>query len=281
MVIDMKIKDTEIRVIHDNITGLKVDAIVYETKKELAIKHLKTKHITHIATYSAEFKTNEIKVRSGCRDALASAERLLVKSIALPALGCLKGKFPVRASAKIMAQEILRHLRENNTKLKEIIICTDNKETCDVFNKDFFNYLDYIVNRLKSPFVTVDAIIEINKDSIVLIERTNPPFGWALPGGFVDYGESLEEAVIRETKEETGLNITNLEQFHTYSKPQRDPRFHTVATVFIVKAKGIPIAGDDAAGVKTVKLNEIRNLHFAFDHKKIIQDYLRHKQCSH
>ncbi|MDD5281803.1 MAG: NUDIX hydrolase [Candidatus Omnitrophica bacterium] len=123
------------------------------------------------------------------------------------------------------------------------------------------------------PYVTVDAIIEL-AEGIVIIKRSNPPFGWALPGGFVDYGESLEDAVKREAKEETDLELTEIRQFHTYSDPKRDPRFHTVGTVFIAKAKGKPKAGDDAAGLKVVKRQELEKLDFAFDHKKIIQDYL-------
>ncbi|OGX40546.1 MAG: NUDIX hydrolase [Omnitrophica WOR_2 bacterium RIFCSPLOWO2_01_FULL_41_12] len=127
------------------------------------------------------------------------------------------------------------------------------------------------------PFTTVDAIIEID-GGIVLIERSNPPFGWALPGGFVDYGESLEEAVKREMKEETGLDISGLKQFHTYSEPGRDPRFQTIATVFIAKGKGKPQAGDDAQGLKIIKLSEIEKVDFAFDHKNILQDYVKYKQ---
>ncbi|MBU1091165.1 MAG: NUDIX hydrolase [Candidatus Omnitrophica bacterium] len=127
------------------------------------------------------------------------------------------------------------------------------------------------------PFTTVDAIIEIN-NGIVLIERSNPPFGWALPGGFVDYGESLEDAVTRETKEETGLEIIELEQFHTYSDPQRDPRFHTIGTVFLTKVKGKPQAGDDAASLKIVRLSELEGIVFAFDHAKVIKDYLKYKK---
>ncbi|MDO8661925.1 MAG: NUDIX hydrolase [Candidatus Omnitrophota bacterium] len=126
------------------------------------------------------------------------------------------------------------------------------------------------------PFSTVDAIIEID-GGIIVIQRSNPPFGWALPGGFVDYGESLEEAVVREAKEETGLDITQVKQFHTYSDPKRDPRFHTIGTVFFAKAKGKPKAGDDAAGLKIVKPSEINNLPLAFDHAKILEDYLKYR----
>ncbi|MCX5704996.1 MAG: NUDIX hydrolase [Candidatus Omnitrophica bacterium] len=119
----------------------------------------------------------------------------------------------------------------------------------------------------------MDAIIEIDS-GIVVIERSNPPFGLALPGGFVDYGESLEDALTREVKEETDLNVTRIKQFHTYSDPNRDPRFHTIGTVFIAEAKGIPKAGDDAAGLRIIKKDEILKHDFAFDHKKILQDYL-------
>ena len=97
----------------------------------------------------------------------------------------------------------------------------------------------------KNPFPTVDIIIE-NMAGIVLIERANPPFGWAIPGGFVDYGESLEDAARREALEETGLSIELLCQFHTYSDPSRDTRQHNISTVFIAKADGIPKAGSDA-----------------------------------
>ncbi|MDD4894023.1 MAG: NUDIX hydrolase [Candidatus Omnitrophica bacterium] len=129
----------------------------------------------------------------------------------------------------------------------------------------------------KGPYTTVDAIIEV-EGSIVLIQRSNPPFGFALPGGFVDYDESLEDAVRREMKEETDLELEDLRQFHTYSEPGRDPRFHTICTVFLAKGKGKPKAGDDAASLKVVKLDELEKLAFAFDHNKILSDYLKYKE---
>ncbi|MCX5701819.1 MAG: NUDIX hydrolase [Candidatus Omnitrophica bacterium] len=140
------------------------------------------------------------------------------------------------------------------------------------------SYLEYIIHKLQNgPFTTVDAIIEIN-GGVVFIKRSNPPFGFALPGGFVDYGESLEDAVRREMKEETDLDLEDLKQFHTYSKHGRDPRFHTICTVFLAKGKGTPKAGDDAAGLKVVKLDEFQKLEFAFDHKEILSDYLKYKE---
>ncbi len=143
-----------------------------------------------------------------------------------------------------------------------------------MFNKGVIDYLEYVAKKIESgPFATVDAIIEI-EGGIVIIERSNPPFGFALPGGFVDYAESLEDAVKREVKEETGLDLAELKQFHTYSDPKRDPRFHTIGTVYIGKAAGKPKGGDDARSAKIVKLSEIEKMDFAFDHKKILKDYL-------
>jgi ADP-ribose pyrophosphatase YjhB (NUDIX family) len=127
----------------------------------------------------------------------------------------------------------------------------------------------------RNPLITVDAIIEIN-NGIILIKRKNPPHGWALPGGFVDYGETLENAVRRESKEETGLTIEFVRQFHTYSDPKRDPRHHTVSTIFIAKASGTPIAADDAQDVGIFTEETLPN-EIAFDHRKILEDYFRGK----
>ncbi|HAM52044.1 MAG TPA: NUDIX hydrolase [Nitrospiraceae bacterium] len=121
------------------------------------------------------------------------------------------------------------------------------------------------------PFLTVDIIIE-SQMGIVLIKRANPPEGWALPGGFVDYGESLEAAASREAKEETGLCVTIIRQFHTYSDPERDPRHHTVTTVYIATADGMPRAGDDAKEARFFRPNDLPEP-IAFDHKQILEDY--------
>ena len=129
--------------------------------------------------------------------------------------------------------------------------------------------------RHRNPLLTVDIIIEI-KDKIVLIQRVNPPYGWALPGGFVDYGESLEASAIREAKEETSLKVMLQEQFHTYSDPDRDPRHHTVTTVFIGKGIGIPKPADDAKRVGVFTENDLPDP-IVFDHRKIIDDYFRYR----
>ncbi len=122
----------------------------------------------------------------------------------------------------------------------------------------------------RNPVPTVDIIIEIN-GGIVLIKRNNPPLGWALPGGFVDYGESYEAAAIREAREETGLEVTLVRQLHTYSDPGRDPRQHTASTVFIARAAGTPQGGDDAAEARIFTCDNLPEL--AFDHGRILADY--------
>jgi len=132
----------------------------------------------------------------------------------------------------------------------------------------------------KCPIPTVDIIIEIKKkngqEGIILIKRKNPPHGWALPGGFVDIGESLEEAAVREAKEETSLDIKLISQFHTYSDPKRDPRKHTISTVYVAAAQGRPIAQDDAQDIGIFTEEEI-NFPLAFDHQKILADYFKQK----
>ncbi|MBN2694174.1 NUDIX hydrolase [bacterium] len=131
------------------------------------------------------------------------------------------------------------------------------------------------MSNYRNPYPTVDIIIELLDDNskIVLIERHNEPLGVAIPGGFVDYGESLESAAVREAKEETNLDITLLTQLKTYSNPTRDPRFHTVSTVFIATANGVPKAGDDAKSVIAIEINNIPE-NMVFDHKEILEDYV-------
>ncbi len=128
----------------------------------------------------------------------------------------------------------------------------------------------------RNPVPTVDTIIEKDK-GIVLINRKNPPFGWALPGGFVNYGESLEDAARRETKEETNLQIKELRQFRVYSSPNRDPRCHTITTVFAAKSQGKLKARDDAQKIEVFPREELpQNL--AFDHRQILEDYFASKE---
>ncbi len=136
------------------------------------------------------------------------------------------------------------------------------------------------MKKYKCPIPTVDIIIEIERENgqegIILIKRKNPPHGWALAGGFVDYGESLEEAAVREAKEETSLDIKLKSQFHTYSDPKRDPRKHTISTVYVATAQGRPKAQDDAQDIGIFTEEEI-NFPLAFDHQKILADYFKQK----
>lgn len=128
------------------------------------------------------------------------------------------------------------------------------------------------VKSYRNPVPTVDIIIEI-AGGIVLIARKNPPMGWALPGGFVDYGETLEDAAVREAREETSLRISNLKLLGCYSDPSRDSRQHTISTVFIASGEGVPKAGDDAAGIAVYPITAIPP-DLCFDHNRIISDYL-------
>jgi 8-oxo-dGTP diphosphatase len=134
----------------------------------------------------------------------------------------------------------------------------------------------------RNPVPTVDIIIEIeaghgertHEKGIVLIFRNNPPHGWAIPGGFVDYGETLEHAAQREAREETGLDVTLVRQFHTYSDPSRDPRQHTISTVFIARARGVPRGADDALKADIFPADNPPD-GMAFDHAAILDDYRR------
>ncbi len=128
-----------------------------------------------------------------------------------------------------------------------------------------------------TPLITVDAIIELTDGNIVLIKRKYPPPGWAIPGGFVDPGESLAEAVRREAREETSLDIDVLSIFHVYSKPWRDPRGDTVSVVYHCRADGRPEGGDDAEKAVAYSPDDLPDV-IAFDHRKIIQQFLQWKK---
>lgn len=129
--------------------------------------------------------------------------------------------------------------------------------------------------KYRNPLLTVDIIIE-RDGGVVMVERKNPPEGWALPGGFVDYGESLESAAIREAREETSLEVRLVEQFHAYSDPDRDPRKHTATMVFIARASGELAAADDAKRAE-IFTRETLPGRIAFDHQRILDDYFRYR----
>jgi 8-oxo-dGTP diphosphatase len=132
----------------------------------------------------------------------------------------------------------------------------------------------HIINIYRNPAPTVDIIIAY-QEGIVLIRRKNPPHGWALPGGFVDYGESVEHAAKREAKEETNLDVQGLRLFGVYSDPERDPRGHTISTVFTARGSGALKAQDDAAEAAVFTLDNLPEP-LAFDHARILADYREH-----
>jgi 8-oxo-dGTP diphosphatase len=221
---------------------------------------------------------DEHAVRAAYRRALEEAERYGHREVSLHAPGVSPGGLSVTASGKIMAQEAIRFARSDPAHVRRVACAPHDRAGFEPFRKVVEGYVRHFLEVLAwGPLVVVDAIIEV-AGGIVLVERSNPPFGFALPGGFVDYGESLEEAVRREASEETGLELADLRQFHTYSDPSRDPRFHTVSTVFTAKAGGSPRAGDDAAAVRVVKPDEAPMLAFAFDHGKVLADWLSQRR---
>lgn len=238
---------------------------------------LKAKYVIHAATMTMNFKTDSDIIRKATYSALLLAQENNISSIAFCALGCGVGGFSYQAAAKIMAQEVFHYLREiKGPTLKKIVFLLNSKEAFNIFEKNAIGYIKHMHEKIsQGPFVTVDGIVEYEQ-GIVLIERSNPPFGWALPGGFVDYGESVETAVVREVKEETSLDLIGSRQFKTYSDPGRDPRFHTVSVVFIGQGKGKLAAASDAKGAKVFSLDDLPQT-IAFDHKKIIEQYINGK----
>jgi 8-oxo-dGTP diphosphatase len=131
----------------------------------------------------------------------------------------------------------------------------------------------------KNPFPTSDAIIEGGDGRVVLVLRKNIPHGWAIPGGFVDYGEEVGKACAREAKEETGLEVELVEQLFTYSDPKRDARKHTVSTVYWCKVRGGTLqAADDAKDARWFGELEVPWAELCFDHGEILRDYFRYRK---
>ncbi len=131
-----------------------------------------------------------------------------------------------------------------------------------------------------TPLLAADAIIELPDQPgspIVLIERANPPSGWAIPGGFVDVGEAVETAAVREAKEEVGLDVRLIALLGLYSDPARDPRGHTVTAVYAAKASGMPKAADDAKNCRIFRLDELPE-NLVFDHAQVLADYRKYRE---
>lgn len=252
----MQIRNTTIKVIPADSSALDVDVIPGDSLSNV----------------------NEDSLRKAYRKALQKAGKLKLKKIALPVLGVAGGLFPVVGAAKILAQEILRFCRDHPDAVAEITVAVPERKSFQIIEKQVLGYLRHVIDDMgKGPYVTVDMIIEL-KEGLVLIERSNPPYGWALPGGFVDYGENLETAARREAREETHLELKNLRQFRAYSDPRRDPRFHTISVVFVGEGQGRPRFGDDAKGLQIIPYQDLLKRDYAFDHKKIIKDYLAQRR---
>jgi 8-oxo-dGTP diphosphatase len=132
------------------------------------------------------------------------------------------------------------------------------------------------VEAYRNPFPTVDIVV-VRDQKVLLIERKNPPAGWALPGGFIDYGETSEAAAKRELQEETGLTALSIDLLGVYSDPDRDPRFHTLSVVYLAQVEGAVQAGDDAARAEWFAFNSLPS-QIAFDHRRIISDAAKKSQ---
>ncbi len=302
----MKIKNTKIKIVQKNIFKQSVEAIVAFTdnylmlnKKEISfirkgkvfagikkkfvvgkaialpIDKFPIKYVICAVLRKKSFEINKEKIKLAIRDILKIAEEKKINCIAFSILW-FQEKISLKEFSRIMIREISKHL-EKKSFLREIVFILPDKKKSFAFKELVTDCIGYIEREKGTyPIPTVDIIIEL-KEKIVLIKRKNLPYGWAIPGGFVEYGESLEAAATREAKEETNLSLQNLFQFHTYSKPGRDPRFHTISTVFIAQGKGNPKAKSDA---RELGIFTIQNLpqKFAFDHKKIINDYFNFKK---
>ncbi len=309
----MKLGDTEVTVVKEDITEINSEAIVNAANNEFrmgggvagAIKRaggkiieeeamkkgpvkvgeaiissagsLKAKYVVHAVTMKMDFKTDEEIIRKATYSSLICAQENKVSSIAFCALGCGVGRVSFEAASKLMAQEVFRYLWQvKEPTLRKIIFVLNSDKAFQVFQKNVISYLEYISKKISAgPFLTVDGIIEY-RQGIVMIERSNPPLGWALPGGFVDYGESVEEAVAREVREETSLDFVNFKQFKVYSKGDRDPRFHSVSVIFIGEGKGSLKSDSDAKEAGVFKLDSLPEK-IAFDHRKVIEDYIQSK----
>ncbi len=234
---------------------------------------LEARYVIHVATMRMDFKTDYGIVRRCARSVFELCHEKGIREVAMPALGAGTGGLDTAMVAKIQAQEFFKAVRKGLGIERVIFVFySDNDFKAGLSAKD---YLAHLVGKtMQGPFLTVDAVVFDrlhNPERIVLIRRKNPPFGWALPGGFLDYGETVEYAAARELKEETGLDYEYQRLLGVYSDPNRDERFHTVTTAFYGIAEGTPKAADDAQDAKWFLVSELPN-EMAFDHRKIIQD---------
>lgn len=236
---------------------------------------LPASYVFHAAVMGKDSGITEVVIRKAARNVLLKAKEKNVSSLAIPALGCGLGGFSFEVSSKIMAQEIFKFVHfDTPGSVEKITFALFSDEAVEAFESNVKNYIEYIYQKIqKGPFITVDGIIPMG-DGIILIERSNPPSGWALPGGFVDWGETVEEAVKREVKEETNIDTGKLEFFGVYSSADRDPRFHTVSCVYIIEPKNKDFkASSDAKNIALYSKEQLKSIKIAFDHREIIEKF--------
>jgi O-acetyl-ADP-ribose deacetylase len=239
---------------------------------------LKAKFVIHAATMALDFKTDQKIIRKATRSALEKTKEEAIKSIALPALGCGVGGFRKDEAAKIMLEEVMTYAQKSKNLDKVLFVLYDD-QTYRVFKKIIEERFKVIKRKIEDhPIPTVDIIIN-KSEKIILIKRENPPFGWAIPGGFIEIGETVEEAAEREAKEETGVKVKNLKQFRVYSDPNRDPRFHAISCVFTAETDDEAKASSDAKEARFFKQDKLPEK-IVFDHKKIIDDYFKSRSKS-
>jgi len=257
----MKVKHAELIVIHSDISVVSADIVAGGTAREGEIDEKSLRREIHAVFLKAQEQNHET----------------LAFDIESWISGKISGGYTVTPEiiSKLMAQEAFRYLQSQNAMaLKKILFVAGEENLAAVFEQNIYEYLRHLTEDFSGgPYLTVDGIVEYNQ-GIVLIERKNPPLGWALPGGFLDRGEKIAAAVVREVKEETNLEFTAIGEFKVCSDPARDPRFHTVSVVFYGKGQGQLRAASDAKNARVFPWDRLPQV-IAFDHREIIEEYKR------
>ncbi len=202
--------------------------------------------------------------------AIKTVTKLSCVSVALSVPDCKTGKISVQNSFRTMMEEIISAVGRGERFRKISVILPEN--CFNICEKIATELLESITKKtFRNPYPAADVIIKKSR-GVVLIYRRNFPQGWAIPGGFINFGESAENAAMREAKEETGLKIKNLKLFGVFSKPGRDPRFHTISIVFTADGEGEICPGDDASKAKIFHRNALPE-NIAFDHREILERF--------
>lgn len=267
--------------IASSIEGENLQAVVKEKRKKLYITPGSVMVENHSSKTSAKYlfrayisgsSENDIEkeIRTATRDCLLQGMKLFCNSVAFPILGYKTQKITAEGAFQIMMEEIIS-IVDRKVNLKYIMVVVPKKffKRCEKITTGMLESLTKKIFR--NPYPAADIIIKKER-GIVLVYRKNFPTGWAIPGGFINYGESAENAAIREAKEETGLEIKNLKLFGVFSKPGRDTRFHTISIVFTANGKGEINAGDDARIAKIFYKEHLPE-NIAFDHREILMQF--------